>query len=65
MCLCIFLLVSKEGLAWDWVNKKLYWVDPCADDIEVYDPETGHRKILINTGTGSDPRDIVVDPTTR
>ena len=55
----------SDGLAWDWINKKLYWVDSCTDHLEVYDPETGHRKILISTGSGSDPRDIVVDPTTR
>ena len=57
--------MSTEGLAWDWVNEKLYWTDPCDDDIEVFDPATGYRKILIETGSGSDPRGIVLDPTTR
>lgn len=54
-----------ESLAWDWATEKLYWCDPCADDIEVFDPNTGYRKILVNTGPDTDPRDIVVDPTTR
>jgi len=54
-----------EGLAWDWVTEQLYWCDPCTDSIGVYDPITGKHKILIQTGSGSDPRDIVVDPTTR
>jgi streptogramin lyase len=47
------------------VNEKLYWSDACADDIEVLDPNTGHRQVLVNTGTGSDPRAIVLDPSTR
>ena len=47
------------------MNLKLYWSDACNNDIEVYDPESGHRKMLIDTGSGGDPRDIVVDPTTR
>lgn len=51
------------GLAWDWVNQKLYWADSCDDDIEVYDPTTGHRRVLFHTGTGTDNRDIIVDPT--
>ena len=23
------LLVSKGGIAWDWINEKLYWTDFC------------------------------------
>lgn len=56
---------NPEGLAWDWVNEKLYWTDVCDDDIEVFDPATGYRKVLIETGSGSDPRGIALDPTTR
>ena len=54
-----------DGLAWDWVNEKLYWTDNCADDLEVFDPATGDRKVLIRTGSGSAPRSIVLDPSTR
>ena len=53
-----------DGLAWDWVNEKLYWTDNCDDDIEVYDPVTGYRRILIETGLNN-PTSIVVDPSTR
>lgn len=62
---CCSFCFSTEGLAWDWVNEKLYWTDSCADDLEVFDPETGYRKILIRTGSGSDPRNIALDPTNR
>ena len=54
-----------EGLAWDWVNEKLYWSDACDNDIEVYDPRTGDRQVLIHTGSTSDPRQIVLDPVNR
>ena len=38
-------------MAWDWVNKKLYWTDADDNDIEVIDPVTNHRKLLISTGS--------------
>ena len=58
-------MIVLDGLAWDWVNAKLYWTDYCADDLEVYDPATGDRKVLIRTGTNTNPRGIVLDPSTR
>lgn len=53
-----------DDIAWDWVNQKLYWTDDYFDHIEVYDPQTNNRTILIDTGTNSNPRGLVVDPTT-
>ena len=60
--LILFLLLHAEDIAWDWVNQKLYWTDTVNDTIKVYDPI---RNILINTGAGSQPRAIIVDPSTR
>ena len=57
------LLFPLAGLAWDWMNQKLYWTDYCDDDIEVYDPSTQVRRVLFEVGL-SEPRAIVVDPTT-
>ena len=51
-----------EGLAWDWINKKIYWTDYCQDEIEVYDPVSNYRRVLTSTGTS--PYSIVVDPGT-
>ena len=51
-----------DGLAWDWVNRKLYWTDADDNDIEVIDPVTTHRKLLISTGSTTTPRAIVLDP---
>lgn len=53
-----------DGLAWDWINEKLYWTDYCDQDIEVYDPITNYRTVLFNTNI-SEPHTIVVDPTTK
>ena len=51
-----------DGIAWDWMNEKLYWADASTDRIEVYDPSTRYRKVLINTGSNTNPADIIVDP---
>lgn len=55
---------NAEGLAWDWVNEKLYWTDGCDDDIEVYDPSTGDRRVLFQMSSSSYTLAIVVDPGT-
>lgn len=60
----LILVFSSDGLAWDWINQKLYWTDYCKDTIEVYDPVTGNRRVLLDTGSTSNNKDIVVDPTT-
>ena len=54
-----------DGLAWDWVNRKLYWTDAVDKDIEVIDLVTTHRKLLVSTGNTTIPRAIVVDPRNR
>ena len=50
------------------MNEKLYWADYCAGNLEVFDPATGGRKVLIHTGgffNLDGPKDIVLDPSTR
>ena len=54
-----------DGLAWDWVNEKLYWTDECNNHIKAYDPRTGNVTLLLETGATTNPRSIVVDPATR
>ena len=54
-------LKSPEGLAVDWINKKLYWSDAGSDVIEVAECNGQHRLTLISTGLGN-PRAIVVHP---
>ncbi len=64
--LSTIMCYSLVGISWDWINDKLYWTDSCKDTIEVYDPATRYRRILLYTqaSTNSQTRDIVVDPTT-
>ena len=54
-----------DGIAWDWINQKLYWTDPEHREIEIMDPITGHRTRIVYTGLASIPRGLVVDPNTR
>lgn len=61
----MFDVTYIDGIAWDWVNKKLYWTDMGDRDLEVYDPFTGHRKVLLQFAGDSKPRAIVLDPNTR
>lgn len=61
----LLFVTSLDGIAWDWINEKLYWSDPGQSEIEVYDPASGNRRRLIFTGDTSSPRGLAVDPTTR
>ena len=56
-----------EGLAWDWINQKLYWTDEDRRTIEVMDPVTGYHKVLVQESneTSNQLRAIVVDPIRR
>ena len=56
-------LSSPEGIAVDWVNKKLYWTDSGTDIIRVADYDGNNRMNLITTGQRN-PRAIVVHPLT-
>ena len=52
---------TPEGIAVDWINKKLYWTDTGNDMIEVADFDGTNRLQLIKTGL-QEPRAIVVHP---
>ena len=55
-----------DGVAWDWVNEKLYWVTAGSSTdnstIEVMDMKTGRRKLLDSYHDGTQARGIVLDP---
>ena len=51
---------SPEGLALDWVTKRLYWVDDTRNTVEVVNTDGSDRRVLKD---GLDrPRGIVADP---
>ena len=57
-------LSSSDGLAVDWINDKLYWVDADTAKIEVANLDGSNRTVLFANNIGI-LRAIVVDPTTR
>ena len=60
----VYVLLVVD-VAWDWVNQKLYWTDPCDRDIEVFDPVSEQRRVLFNSSHGlMSPSGIVIDPGT-
>ena len=56
-------LTFAEGLALDWVARKLYWTNDASpvDTIEVSELDGSNRKVLIYGGMAI-PNDIVVHP---
>lgn len=56
--------VHAEDLAVDWINDKLYWTDGFYARIGVLDLESLQQRALVEIGAQSQPRAIVVDPTT-
>ena len=49
----------------DWINSKLYWTDVVTRWIGVIDLHSRSYTMLLTSGSDANPREIVVDPTTR
>ena len=56
---------TQDDIAVDWTNNKLYWTDNGFDRIGVLDSISGYYSFLIDTGSESSPRGIIVDPVNR
>ena len=54
-------LNTPDGIAVDWINRKLYWTDTGIDMIEVADFNGTNRLVLVKTAL-EEPRAIVVHP---
>jgi low density lipoprotein receptor-related protein 5/6 len=54
-------LVSPDGLACDWIGKKLYWTDADTNRIEVSNLDGSHRSVLYWQNLDQ-PRAIALDP---
>lgn len=50
-----------EGLAYDWINKKLYWLDSKLNSIEVAE-ETGQNRMVLVKENITQPRGMCLDP---
>lgn len=55
-------IISPEGVAVDWVSRRIYWTDSGKDTVEVASLENSTiRSVLVNRGLVN-PRGIAVDP---
>jgi len=52
---------SSNGIAVDWVNRKMYWTDITYKRILVAELDGSKKSVLIEKGLGN-PRAIAVDP---
>lgn len=62
---CLFLcldIISPEGVAVDWVNRRLYWTDSSKDTIEVASLDDPNLRTVVVHGDLVNPRGIAVDP---
>lgn len=51
-----------DGVAIDWIGRKLYWSDAGLDLIEVAELDGSSRLVIVHTGL-DEPRAIALDPT--
>ena len=54
-------MAQPDGLACDWIGRKIYWTDAEANRIEVSELDGSSRKVLIWKDLDQ-PRAIAVDP---
>ena len=54
-------LEQPDGLACDWIGKKIYWTDSETNRIEVSELDGSSRKVLM-WGRLDQPRAIALDP---
>ena len=54
-------VTNIEGLAIDWIGRKIYWTTYLSETIDVATLDGKFRKVLVNTGLQY-PRGMAVDP---
>lgn len=55
-------IASPEGIAVDWVSRRLYWTDSSKDTIEVASLDDPKLRSVVVRGNLVNPRGIAVDP---
>ncbi|XP_035915634.1 nidogen [Anopheles stephensi] len=55
-------IVSPEGVAVDWISRRLYWTDSAKDTIEVASLENPEQRAVLVSKYLVNPRGIAVDP---
>lgn len=60
--LSVLELLSPEGVAVDWVSRRIYWTDSKKDTIEASSIENSENRVIIISDDLINPRGIAVDP---
>lgn len=55
-------ILSPEGIAVDWISRRLYWTDSTKDTIEVANLDNPKQRSIIIRKHLVNPRGIAVDP---
>lgn len=55
-------IVSPEGVAVDWISRRIYWTDSSKDTIEVASLDDATLRTVVIQGGLVNPRGIAVDP---
>lgn len=55
-------IISPEGVAVDWISRRLYWTDSTKDTIEVANLDDPKQRSVIVREHLVNPRGIAVDP---
>lgn len=55
-------IVSPEGIAIDWISRRIYWTDSEKDTIEVASLDDAKSRAVVIQGNLVNPRGIAVDP---
>lgn len=58
-------IISPEGVAVDWISRRLYWTDSTKDTIEVASLDNATLRTVIINRNLVNPRGIAVDPLQR
>lgn len=55
-------IISPEGIAIDWISRRIYWTDSAKDTIEVASLDDSKLRSVIAQGNLVNPRGIAIDP---
>lgn len=55
-------IVSPEGIAIDWISRRIYWTDSGKDTIEVASLDDANKRAVLVNKNLVNPRGIAVDP---